>query len=300
MAGRQRMRRRWSQEEKRRIVAQTLMPRASVSQVARRYDVNTNLVFTWRRRARPGTVLAALANPLLPGTDRGACASPSIPTGTTTGAERRCSSMDEEKWRAASCPTPAARSSSAQTPCTAHSRSPEPARWGRRRGQTRRTVGFNTRAAHWPSPPQGVTWLGLGSGSGHRTVGLHAYVASSVAIRTRPTRLRARTAASNPTRPRPRTPELSRRLSPRAATNSASRSMSPARDRGEGARGDGRRVRQVARIRSAAIERGHAPLGDPLGGASTPTPDGLPREEIAMGADKQYVAPRSPHQSLRC
>ena len=55
MAGRQRMRRRWSQEEKRRIVAQTLMPGVSVSQVARRYDVNTNLVFTWRRdpRLRP-------------------------------------------------------------------------------------------------------------------------------------------------------------------------------------------------------------------------------------------------------
>ena len=58
MAGRQRMRRRWSQEEKRRIVAQTLMPGASVSQVARRYDVNTNLVFTWRRdpRLRPAVV----------------------------------------------------------------------------------------------------------------------------------------------------------------------------------------------------------------------------------------------------
>ena len=52
------MRRRWSQEEKHRIVAQTLMPGASVSQVARRYDVNTNLVFTWRRdlRLRPAVV----------------------------------------------------------------------------------------------------------------------------------------------------------------------------------------------------------------------------------------------------
>ena len=55
MAGRHRTRRRWSQEEKRRIVAQTQMPGVSVSQVARRYDVNTNLVFTWRRdpRLRP-------------------------------------------------------------------------------------------------------------------------------------------------------------------------------------------------------------------------------------------------------
>ena len=55
MAGRHRTRRRWSEEEKRRIVGQTLVPGMSVSQVARRYDVNANLVFTWRRdpRLRP-------------------------------------------------------------------------------------------------------------------------------------------------------------------------------------------------------------------------------------------------------
>ena len=52
MAGRARTRRRWSQEEKRQIVAQTLVPGMSVSQVARRYDVNANLVFTWRRDSR--------------------------------------------------------------------------------------------------------------------------------------------------------------------------------------------------------------------------------------------------------
>ena len=33
-------------------MAQTLIPGVSVSQVARRYDVNTNLVFTWRRDPR--------------------------------------------------------------------------------------------------------------------------------------------------------------------------------------------------------------------------------------------------------
>ena len=55
MAGRRRTRRRWSHEEKRQIVSQTLVPGMSVSQVARRYDVNANLVFTWRRdpRLRP-------------------------------------------------------------------------------------------------------------------------------------------------------------------------------------------------------------------------------------------------------
>jgi transposase len=44
-----RTRRFWSEEEKRRIVAQTYAPGVSVSQVGRRYDVNANLIFTWRR-----------------------------------------------------------------------------------------------------------------------------------------------------------------------------------------------------------------------------------------------------------
>lgn len=47
-------RRRRSEEERRRIVAESLEPGASVSLVARRHDVNTNLVFTWRRRYGSG------------------------------------------------------------------------------------------------------------------------------------------------------------------------------------------------------------------------------------------------------
>ncbi len=47
-----RQRRNWSDEEKCRIVAQTKVPGSSVSQVARRYDVNANLVFKWRRDPR--------------------------------------------------------------------------------------------------------------------------------------------------------------------------------------------------------------------------------------------------------
>ncbi len=35
----------WSDEEKRRIVAQTYAPGVSVYQVARRYDVNANRIF---------------------------------------------------------------------------------------------------------------------------------------------------------------------------------------------------------------------------------------------------------------
>jgi transposase len=47
-------RKRWPDEMKRRIVAETLEPGASVSVVARRHDVNANQVFTWRRRYRDG------------------------------------------------------------------------------------------------------------------------------------------------------------------------------------------------------------------------------------------------------
>ena len=42
----------WDDDEKRRIVAQTQFPGVSVSQVARRYDLNANLVFKWLRDPR--------------------------------------------------------------------------------------------------------------------------------------------------------------------------------------------------------------------------------------------------------
>ena len=49
---RKRRRRIWEDDEKRRIVAQTRVPGGSVSQVARRYDVNANMVFKWLRDPR--------------------------------------------------------------------------------------------------------------------------------------------------------------------------------------------------------------------------------------------------------
>jgi transposase len=48
-----RRRRRWSQAQKRQIVAETLEPGSSVSIVARRYDVNANQLFLWRRELLP-------------------------------------------------------------------------------------------------------------------------------------------------------------------------------------------------------------------------------------------------------
>src|ERR1700733_6044220 len=58
-------RRQWPEALKRRIVAETLEPGSSVSIVARRHDVNTNQVFTWRRELlpkKPPVIAAAIAD----------------------------------------------------------------------------------------------------------------------------------------------------------------------------------------------------------------------------------------------
>ena len=51
-------RRRWSTAEKLRIVAETREPGARVSAVAARHGVCESLVFTWRRQAREGVLVA--------------------------------------------------------------------------------------------------------------------------------------------------------------------------------------------------------------------------------------------------
>jgi transposase len=56
-AGRQsaddeRRRRTWSADQKQRIIAESFAPGASVAEVARRYGLNANMLFTWRRRER--------------------------------------------------------------------------------------------------------------------------------------------------------------------------------------------------------------------------------------------------------
>ena len=60
----QRVRRRWPAEEKRRIVAQAQAPGVSVAQVARRYDLNANQIFNWQRdpRFQPDDDVIAQAN----------------------------------------------------------------------------------------------------------------------------------------------------------------------------------------------------------------------------------------------
>jgi len=57
-------------EEKRRIVQESLKPGASVAVVARRFDVNANQIFTWRRQLRGGKLtgkgVASSESQLLP------------------------------------------------------------------------------------------------------------------------------------------------------------------------------------------------------------------------------------------
>lgn len=48
--GGDRRRRYWTPKEKRRIVEESQKEGASIADVARRHDVNANLVFTWRRK----------------------------------------------------------------------------------------------------------------------------------------------------------------------------------------------------------------------------------------------------------
>jgi len=67
----------WPESLKREIVAATLLPGSSVSRVARRYDVNANQVFAWRRRYRDVASESAELR-LLPVT-----VTPDQPVGTT-------------------------------------------------------------------------------------------------------------------------------------------------------------------------------------------------------------------------
>jgi transposase len=59
-------RRRWSYEEKVRLVEETLQPGETVCGVARRHRVAHSLLFTWRRQARQGRLGGDAAPALVP------------------------------------------------------------------------------------------------------------------------------------------------------------------------------------------------------------------------------------------
>lgn len=54
-------RRRWSLQEKLRLIEETELPGMSVSYVARQHGVSPSLLFTWRRLAREGKLSAVRA-----------------------------------------------------------------------------------------------------------------------------------------------------------------------------------------------------------------------------------------------
>src|SRR5688572_22589494 len=54
-------RRRWSEDEKARIIVESLQPGAQVAEIARRHGVSRGLLYAWRRAAR-----CAPASPVVP------------------------------------------------------------------------------------------------------------------------------------------------------------------------------------------------------------------------------------------
>ena len=59
-------RRRWTPEEKIRIVEETYLPGMSVSLVARQHGIAANQLFTWRRQMTQGALTAASAGEVVP------------------------------------------------------------------------------------------------------------------------------------------------------------------------------------------------------------------------------------------
>ena len=64
--GGRRTNKRWPEALKREIVVASFAPGASVSVIARQYDVNVNQVFSWRHRYGPATEAVARPAPPVP------------------------------------------------------------------------------------------------------------------------------------------------------------------------------------------------------------------------------------------
>jgi transposase-like protein len=59
-------RRRWSLEEKLRIVAETAQPGAGIAEIARRYEISRGLLWNWRSQVRRGVLKLELPPVFLP------------------------------------------------------------------------------------------------------------------------------------------------------------------------------------------------------------------------------------------
>ena len=96
ITGRER-RRRWSQQDKVRIVAESNEPGSMIRAVAARHGVCESLVFTWRRQAREGLLGPDLASPVF------------VPVQVFASASTAVAQLDER-------PRPASASRSARAP----------------------------------------------------------------------------------------------------------------------------------------------------------------------------------------
>ena len=83
-------RRRWSSEEKAGIVAEVMLPGATVTEIARRYGISRGLLYTWRREAGHGRASDCAATSL-PDFVPAMIADPSEPSTRSTMASERSS-----------------------------------------------------------------------------------------------------------------------------------------------------------------------------------------------------------------
>ena len=98
ITGRER-RRRWSLQDKARLVTETNEPGAMIRAVAARHGVSESLLFTWRRQAREGLLGSAFPSPVF------------VPVRTLVPASTAMAALDDEPRPAPAPPT--SRSASA-------------------------------------------------------------------------------------------------------------------------------------------------------------------------------------------
>ena len=101
-------RRRWSDEDKGRIVAESFTPCAVVSEVARRHEISPQHLFGWRKAARDGRLAlpadeAAVFVPVMLAPQKPAVTTPSAPSITieTAGVVVRVECGVDVGWLAA-------------------------------------------------------------------------------------------------------------------------------------------------------------------------------------------------------
>jgi transposase len=81
-------RRRWSDEDKRRIVGEALAPGGSVNAVAKRHGLHPSQIFAWRRRLRDGALTPE-------GSERFAC----IVIGNSTAPAQLPTPAEENRFK---------------------------------------------------------------------------------------------------------------------------------------------------------------------------------------------------------